>query len=62
MITPRYCQVMAAYTRHMNGQLMEICAQLDDVELRRARGAFFGSIYGTVGAPGIGIVGGGTGA
>jgi uncharacterized damage-inducible protein DinB len=47
VITPRYCQVMAAYTQHMNRQLFDTCSELDDGELRRERGAFFGSIYRT---------------
>ncbi len=48
MITPRYCQVMAAYGRHMNARLLEVCAPLGEAALREDRGAFFGSIFRTL--------------
>lgn len=48
MITPIYCQVMAAYGRHMNEQLLSLAAPLPDEERRRDRGAFFRSIYQTL--------------
>ena len=48
MITPDYCQLMAQYNRWMNERLYETCAALTDVERKLERGAFFGSIHGTL--------------
>lgn len=48
MIGPEYCQVMARYNRWMNERLYALCAQLTDAERKRDRGAFFGSIHGTL--------------
>lgn len=47
MITPDYVREMALYNRWQNSQLIEFFAALSDEELRRDRGAFFGSILGT---------------
>ena len=48
MIAPAYCQLMARYNRWMNERLYALCAGLDDDERKRDRGAFFGSIHGTL--------------
>lgn len=43
-----YCRLMAAYNRWMNRRLYDAAARLDDAERKRDRGAFFGSIHGTL--------------
>ena len=48
MITPEYCQLMARYSRWMNERLYATCAAMQDGERKRDRGAFFGSIHGTL--------------
>lgn len=48
MIDADYCRTMAAYNRWMNERLYEVCAGIPDSERRRDRGAFFGSIHGTL--------------
>jgi uncharacterized damage-inducible protein DinB len=48
MIAPEYCQVMARYNRWMNERLYEVVAQFPDAERKRDRGAFFGSMHGTL--------------
>lgn len=48
MITPDYVRTMAAYCQWQNGCIHDCAAQLDDAERRRDRGAFFGSIHGTL--------------
>src|SRR5260370_23283185 len=48
MITPEYCQLMARYNRWMNERLYGLCAAMADGERKRDRGAFFGSIHGTL--------------
>ena len=48
MIEPRYCQVMARYSRWMNERLYALLAEMSDGERRRDRGAFFGSMHGTL--------------
>lgn len=48
MITPDYARTMAAYNRWMNDRLYAACATLSDTERKRDRGAFFGSIHGTL--------------
>ncbi len=48
MITPEYCRLMARYTRWMNERLYALCAGMPDAERKRDRGAFFGSIHGTL--------------
>lgn len=47
MIDPAYCVMMARYNTWQNRNLREAMAQLDEGELTRDRGAFFGSILGT---------------
>ena len=39
---------MARYNEWMNSRLYVLCAQLTESDLRKARGAFFGSIYLTL--------------
>jgi len=48
MITPGYCQLMARYNRWMNERLYALLTELPDAERRRERGAFFGSMHGTL--------------
>jgi uncharacterized damage-inducible protein DinB len=48
MITPDYCHLMARYNRWMNERLYGLCAAMEDSERKRDRGAFFGSIHGTL--------------
>jgi uncharacterized damage-inducible protein DinB len=48
LCTPAYCQLLARYNRWMNERLYALCAELDDAERKRDRGAFFGSIHGTL--------------
>ena len=48
MISPDYVRLMAAYTRWQNRSIYSAAATLDDGERRRARGAIFGSIHGTL--------------
>ncbi len=48
MITPAYAQAMAAYNAEMNRRLYAAAARLTDQERRMPRGAFWGSIHGTL--------------
>jgi uncharacterized damage-inducible protein DinB len=48
MITPAYAQTMARYNRWQNESLYREALKLSDEERRRDRGAFFGSIHGTL--------------
>ena len=48
MITASHTQLMAQYNEWMNSRLYAVCASLPDMELRKDRGAFFQSIYGTL--------------
>jgi uncharacterized damage-inducible protein DinB len=48
MITPGYVRTMAAYNAEMNRRLYSAAARLSDNERRQARGAFWGSIHGTL--------------
>ncbi len=41
-------RMLARYNRLANDRLYEACARLSEVELKRARPAFFGSIHGTL--------------
>lgn len=47
-MTPVQARLMAAYNRWMNQRLYAICLELTDTERRQDRGAFFGSIHGTL--------------
>ena len=48
MITPSYARTMAAYNTEMNRRVYEAAARIPDAERRRDRGAFWGSIHGTL--------------
>jgi uncharacterized damage-inducible protein DinB len=48
MINPAYVQRMARYNRWQNENLYGVADTLPDAERRRERGAFFGSIHGTL--------------
>lgn len=47
-MTPEWPKVMAAYNTWMNERLLALLADLSDDERKRDRGAFFGSIHGTL--------------
>jgi uncharacterized damage-inducible protein DinB len=48
MITPAYVRTMAAYNSEMNRRLYAAASRLPDAERRAGRGAFWGSIHGTL--------------
>ena len=48
MITPAYAATMARYNRWQNQSLYREALKLSDDERRHQRGAFFGSIHGTL--------------
>ena len=48
MVTPGYVRTMAAYNAEMNRRLYHAAARLTDEERRIPRGAFWGSIHGTL--------------
>jgi uncharacterized damage-inducible protein DinB len=48
MITPAYVRTMAAYNAEMNRRLYAAARRLSDAERRAPRGAFWGSIHGTL--------------
>jgi uncharacterized damage-inducible protein DinB len=48
MSTPSHFRMLAEYNEWMNGKLYEAAAGLTPEELARERGAFFGSILGTL--------------
>ena len=48
MITPAYVRTMAAYNAEMNRRLYDAANRLGDAERRATRGAFWGSIHGTL--------------
>jgi uncharacterized damage-inducible protein DinB len=48
MITPAYVRTMVEYNAEMNRRLYAAAARLSDAERRRSRGAFWGSIHGTL--------------
>jgi uncharacterized damage-inducible protein DinB len=48
MITSDYVRTMAAYNAEMNRRLYEAAANLSDAERKQDRGAFWGSIHGTL--------------
>ena len=48
MVAPTYVRTMAAYNAEMNRRLYGAAAELSDAERRRDRGAFWGSIHGTL--------------
>lgn len=48
MITPAYVRVMAEYNSEMNRRVYDAAGRLTDNERRAPRGAFWGSIHGTL--------------
>lgn len=48
MITPGWCHTMARYNAWQNGSIVSAADGLSDAERRADRGAFFGSIQGTL--------------
>jgi uncharacterized damage-inducible protein DinB len=48
MITPAYIRTMAEYNAEMNRRLFSAAGRLSDDERRLPRGAFWGSIHGTL--------------
>src|SRR2546430_5740599 len=48
MISPAYVRTMAAYNAEMNRGLSGAAARLSDADRRQPRGAFWGSIHGTL--------------
>jgi uncharacterized damage-inducible protein DinB len=48
MITPAYVRTMAAYNAEMNRRLYAAAGRLSEAERRMPRGAFWGSIHGTL--------------
>ncbi len=48
IVTPDYCRVMARYNAWQNEGLRDTVAAMSEDEVRRERGAFFGSILATV--------------
>ena len=48
MITPGYVRTMAAYNAEMNRRLYAAADRLGEAARRRDRGAFWGSIHGTL--------------
>lgn len=48
MISTSYCQTMARYNQWQNRELSSALAHLVEAELKKDRGAFFGSIFRTV--------------
>jgi uncharacterized damage-inducible protein DinB len=48
MIDAAWCRLMAAYNTEMNRRLYAAAAGIPDAERRADRGAFFGSLHGTL--------------
>ncbi len=48
MITPDWVRLMAAYNAEMNRRIYTAADTLDDARRKADRGAFFGSIHGTL--------------
>lgn len=48
MIEAGYVRTMARYNAWQNRQLTEMLGQMEDTDLRKDRGAFFGSIFATL--------------
>jgi len=47
-MTPEYCRLMARYNCWMNERMYALCGRMTEAERKRERGAFFGSIHGTL--------------
>jgi uncharacterized damage-inducible protein DinB len=48
MISPDWCRLMAAYNAEMNRRVYAAASRLSDEARRQERGAFFGSLHGTL--------------
>jgi len=48
LVNPAFVRTMAAYNAEMNRRLYEASARIPDAERRRDRGAFWGSLHGTL--------------
>src|SRR5215475_14504280 len=48
MVTPAYVRTMAAYNAEMNRRLYDAASRIPDAERRKNRGAFWGSLHGTL--------------
>jgi uncharacterized damage-inducible protein DinB len=48
MVSPAYVRTMAAYNAEMNCRLYDASSRIADAERRRDRGAFWGSLHGTL--------------
>jgi len=48
MISPEWCRMMAAYNSEMNRRLYAAADSLDDATRHADRGAFWGSVHGTL--------------
>lgn len=48
LVSPRFVRTMAAYNAEMNTRLYDATARLPDAARREMRGAFWGSIHGTL--------------
>jgi uncharacterized damage-inducible protein DinB len=48
LVGPAYVRTMAAYNAEMNRRIYAAAQRLSDAERRRSRGAFWGSIHGTL--------------
>jgi uncharacterized damage-inducible protein DinB len=48
MVTVEYARLMAAYNAEMNRRVFAAASTLTDAQRREHRGAFFGSIHGTL--------------
>src|SRR5205085_9405818 len=47
-VRPEFVRTMAAYNAEMNRRIFAAAARLSDAERRKPRGAFWGSIHGTL--------------
>jgi uncharacterized damage-inducible protein DinB len=48
MVNPAYVRTMAAYNAEMNRRLYDAASRISDLDRRQDRGAFWGSLHGTL--------------
>ena len=48
LVTPAYVRTMAAYNAEMNRRIYEAASRIPDAQRRESRGAFWGSLHGTL--------------
>ena len=48
LVTPAYVRTMAAYNAEMNRRLYAAADRISDLTRRQQRGAFWGSLHGTL--------------